>query len=76
MTWQESVARAIQRLTSRTGNKLFTRQALIDSELRQIISEVTATGEAPDQALNRVLQDLRRQGMIEFQSLGVYRLLR
>jgi putative restriction endonuclease len=75
MTWQESVAKAIRRLTSRTGNKVFTRQELIDSEIGQIVAETGSSGETPEQTLSRVLQELRSQGMLEFESAGVYRLL-
>jgi putative restriction endonuclease len=75
MTWQESVAGAIQRLTSRTGNKVFTRQELIDTEIAQIIAETGSSGETPEQTLSRVLQELRAQGIIEFESSGVYRLV-
>ena len=73
MTWQESVVGAIQRLTSRTGNKVFTRQELIDSEIGQIVAETGSAGETPDQTLSRVLQELRNQGVIEFESPGTYR---
>jgi DNA-directed RNA polymerase specialized sigma24 family protein len=75
MDWQESVSQAIQRLTSGSGNKVFTRQELIDSEIGQIASETGTTGQTPEQTLSRVLQELRAQGMIEFESPGVYRLL-
>lgn len=75
MTWQESVAKAIQRLTAKTGNKIFTRQELIDSEIGQIVAETGSTGETPEQTLSRVLQELRSQGMLQFDSPGVYRLL-
>lgn len=76
MTWQESVAnaKAIRRLTSRSGNKVFTRQELIDSEMAQIAAETGSGGETPEQTLSRVLQELRDQGIIEFQAAGVYRL--
>jgi len=74
MTWQESVASAIQRLTSRTGNKIFTRQELLDSEIGQIVMETGSTGETPEQTLSRILQELRSQGMIDFESPGVYRI--
>ena len=76
MTWQESVANAIQRLTSKTGNKVFTRQELIDSEVGQIVAETGSCGETPEQTLSRVLQELRNQGMLEFESAGVYRVIK
>jgi len=75
MTWQESVAAAIRRLTSKTGNKVFSRQELIDSEIAQIVAETGSSGETPEQTLSRVLQELRNQGMIEFEAAGVYRIL-
>jgi ParB/RepB/Spo0J family partition protein len=75
MTWQESVAAAIQRLTSRTGNKVFSRQELIESELAQIVGEADADGGTPEQTLSRVLQELRDQRIIDFESPGIYRLL-
>ena len=76
MTWQESAAKAIQRLTSRTGNPVFTRRQLLDSEIQQIIAETASSGETPEQTLSRVLQELRSQGIIKFESSGVYRLLK
>jgi ParB family chromosome partitioning protein len=75
MTWQESVSAAIQRLTSRTGNKVFSRQELIESELAQIVSEVEATGDTPENTLSRVLQELRDNRILDFESPGIYRLL-
>ncbi|MGA3268404.1 MAG: hypothetical protein ABSE16_16460, partial [Verrucomicrobiota bacterium] len=76
MTWQESVGKAIQRHAARTGNPLFTRRQLMDSGIRQIVAETASTGETPEQTLSRVLQELRDQGMIKFESPGVYRLLK
>ena len=75
MTWQESVSAAIQRLTSRSGNKVFSRQQLIDSELAQIVSEVGSEGGTPEQTLSRVLQELRDERILDFESPGIYRLL-
>ena len=76
MTWQESAAQAVQRLVSRTGNPLFTRRQLIDSEMKQVVAETASAGETPEQTLSRVLQELRNQGLIKFESSGVYRLLK
>jgi hypothetical protein len=76
MTWQDNVVRAIQRLTSQTGSLLFTRQKLIGSEINQIIKEAGSSGETPEQTLSRILQGLRDQGIIKFESSGVYRLLK
>jgi hypothetical protein len=76
MTWRESVATAIRRLAARKGNKMFTRQELIDSEFDRIKREVGFTGKTPGQTLGRVLQELRDEGMIAFVTKGVYRLIR
>ena len=76
MTWQESAWRAVVRLTSRAGSSAFSRQQLIEEELGEIVREVGSAGETPAQTLSRVLQELRDQGMIEFQGQGQYRCLR
>jgi hypothetical protein len=76
MIWIESVEYAIRRLTLRNGNSVFTRQELIDSELPRIIKEVSSTGKSPKQTLSRNLQELRKQGVIKFETLGTYRLIR
>ncbi|MGZ4961967.1 MAG: hypothetical protein ACXWIU_03375 [Limisphaerales bacterium] len=73
MTWQESVAAAIDRLVKQNANSVFTRQQLIDSELEQIIRDVGSKGATPDQTLSKVLQQLREQGELGFVSDGVYR---
>jgi hypothetical protein len=75
MIWQESVAEAIRRLVARTGNPVFTRHQLIDSELPQIVKEVGSAGKTPEQTLSRILQEFRDQGTIGFEGDGVYRLL-
>jgi len=75
MTWQESVAEAIKRLTTRRKSHVFTREELISSEMEQIVREVDSAGATPEQTLSRVLQELRNQEFIAFESPGVYRLL-
>jgi hypothetical protein len=76
MTWHESVEQAIQRLTTRTGHRVFTRQDLIDTELRQIISETAPGSGTPEQTLNRVLQEMRTKGALDSEAPDIYRLLR
>lgn len=76
MIWIEGVEYAIQRLTLRTGSRVFTRQQLIDSELKRIVSEVSSAGKTPKQTISRVLQELRKQGIIKSESRGTYRLIR
>lgn len=75
MTWQESVKAAIERVTQKTENKVFNRQYLISSEMAQIMGEVDFVGATPEQTLSRILQELRDQRIIDFESPGVYRLL-
>jgi hypothetical protein len=76
MTWHESVAAAIQRVTTRTRNRVFTRQDLIDTELRQIISETQPGTGTPEQTLNRVLQEMRTVGILGQEAPDIYRLLK
>jgi hypothetical protein len=75
MTWHESVSGAIQRLTSRTGQRIFSRQDLIDSELSRIVKETERRPGTPEQTLNRVLQELRTKGMLDAEAPDIYRLL-
>jgi hypothetical protein len=76
MTWHESVAAAIQRVTTRTRNRVFTRQDLIDTELRQIQSETQPGTGTPEQTLNRVLQEMRTVGILGQEAPDIYRLLK
>jgi hypothetical protein len=76
MTWHESVAAAIQRVTARTRNRVFSRQDLIDTELRQIISETQPGTGTPEQTLNRVLQEMRTVGILGQEAPDIYRLLK
>jgi hypothetical protein len=76
MTWHESVLNAIQRVTARSGHRVFSRQELIDIELRQIISETDPGRGTPEQTLTRVLQELRNKGTIELETPDIYRLLK
>jgi hypothetical protein len=76
MSWHESVLNAIQRVTARTGHRVFSRQELIASELGQILAETDPGSGTPEQTLNRVLQELRIKGTLELESPDIYRLLR
>lgn len=76
MTWHESVEKAIQRLTTRTRQRVFTRQDLIDTELPQIISETDPGSGTPEQTLNRVLQEMRTKGALDSEAPDIYRLLK
>jgi putative restriction endonuclease len=71
--WSDAVADAVRRHVARTGSLVFTRQALIDSELDAIVVETGSTGVTPHQTLSRELQQLRDAGVIEFLEHGTYR---
>ncbi len=76
MTWHESVAAAIQRVTTRSKTRVFTRQDLIATELRQIISETQPGTGTPEQTLSRVLQEMRITGILDSEAPDIYRLLK
>jgi hypothetical protein len=76
MTWHESVMNAIQRVTTRSGHRIFSRQELIDTELRQIITETEPGTGTPEQTLTRILQELRYRGIIDLETNDIYRLLK
>jgi putative restriction endonuclease len=74
--WQIAVLSAVKRLCQRHGNLIFTRQLLIDEELDRIIKETSSRGATPAQTMSRVLQELKKQGYLEFvDDQGTYRLL-
>jgi len=71
--WTHAVEDAIIRLCKSKNSDYFTRQELIEKELKQIINETHSKGITPTQTLSRVLQELRDAGEIEFVSRGIYR---
>jgi hypothetical protein len=75
MTWHESVLNAIRRVTTRSGHRVFSRQELIDTELKQILSETEPGTGTPEQTLTRVLQELRYKGIVDLETADIYRLL-
>ena len=76
MTWHESVMAAIQRVTTRSKSRVFTRQDLIATELKQILSETQPGSGTPEQTLNRVLQEMRTVGILDSEAPDIYRLLK
>ena len=76
MTWHESVMAAIHRVTARTKTRVFTRQDLIATELKQIQSETQPGTGTPEQTLNRVLQEMRTVGILDSEAPDIYRLLK
>ena len=76
MTWHESVAAAIQRVTARNNTRVFTRQDLIATELKRILAETDPGSGTPEQTLNRVLQEMRTVGILDSEAPDIYRLLK
>lgn len=70
LNWKEAVWQASKRLKAK--RKAITRQALIDQELQTIIQQVESKGATPAQTLSRVLQELRDDGVLIFDSRGQY----
>jgi len=74
--WSEVVEEAVRRHVESTGDPVFTRQDLRDSQLSWIVSETGSEGETPHQTLSRELQQLRDAGVLEFvDDQGTYRLV-
>lgn len=74
-SWGEAVEAAVRRFVARSGSTVFTRQALIDSELDAIVADTGSAGATPHQTLSRELQQLRDAGLIAFVDGGTYRWL-
>jgi putative restriction endonuclease len=72
-SWSEAVDAAIRRHVVATGSRIFSRQALIDSQLDSIVAETGSAGATPQQTLSRELQQLRDAGILEFVDHGIYR---
>jgi putative restriction endonuclease len=73
--WTEAVEAAIRRHIAKTDSPIFTRQALLDSELDAIVADTGSAGATPQQTISRELQELRDAGAIEFLGAGAYRWL-
>lgn len=71
--WSEAVTNAVRRHVAETGSPIFTRQALIDSQLDAIVADTGSAGATPHQTLSRELQQLRDTGLLEFLDQGTYR---
>jgi putative restriction endonuclease len=70
------VEEAVRRHVGSTGDPVFTRQELIDSEMNRIVSETGSEGATPHMTLSRELQQLRDSGVLEFvDDRGPYRLI-
>jgi putative restriction endonuclease len=72
-SWSEAVTNAVRRHVAETGSAIFTRQALIDSQLDAIVADTGSAGATPHQTLSRELQQMRDTGLLEFLDQGTYR---
>ena len=57
--WSEVVEEAVRRHVDSTGDPVFTRQELFDSELGRIIGETGSEGATPHKTVDRELQQRR-----------------
>ena len=77
MTWREAVIKALNRVAVKYNTQEIKRKILIEEELANIVKETRSKGLTPDQTLNRVLQELRDEGFLEFHptETGIYLLI-
>lgn len=75
MRWPTSVLKACLNEACQDTKKL-TRKNLIKNHLNNIVEETKSIGKTPFQTLNKVLQDLRDLGFLEFNGKGNYKLLK
>lgn len=76
ISWTEAVEQAVKEHVLKTGDDVFTRQALIDDQLEQIVAVTGSTGATPHMTLSRELQEMRDRGTVEFiDDKGTYRFL-
>lgn len=74
-TWKEATMDAIRRVVSSHPDRAFTLSELKEKELPRIVHETRSTGQTPDRTLERVCQELRDAGILEFlDDRGTYRL--
>jgi len=69
--WQQAALDGLHRFSSRHRSKLIRRSQLIREELPLIASAVNSRGATPGQTLSRVLQELRRFGILHHVGRGV-----
>lgn len=74
MTWREAVKHALRRMLVRRPNGMITLAELRQTELRQIVRDTGSRGKTPERTLERVCQELRDEGILEFtDNHGKYR---
>jgi hypothetical protein len=73
--WQQAAIAGLHRFSVRHRTRLIRRSLLIDEELPLIAAAVDSRGATPAQTLSRVLQELRRLGVLHHVERGVDLLL-
>lgn len=66
MSWTNAVLAAVQREAAKADDFSFTRAALLENQLDQIVADVGSLGKTPEQTMSRELQQLRDAGLIRF----------
>lgn len=76
-TWRDSVFDALRRVSVRHGTKTIDRQTLLAEERDRIVFETRTRGKTPDQNVSYYLQQLAKEGVLEFvDDRGTYRLVK
>lgn len=73
--WQRAALDGIRRYSARHRTRLIRRAAIVEEELPVIVHDAGANAERNDQTLSRVLQELRRAGILHHVRSGVDLLL-
>jgi hypothetical protein len=71
ISWTDAVIEAMHRFSERHQTRLVERSFLIEEELAEIVRSTGSRGVTPSQTLSRVLQELRRAGVLHHAGLGV-----
>jgi putative restriction endonuclease len=76
MSWHEAVRHAIRRMLPRHPNRIITLAELKERELRRIVADTGSRGKTPGATLERVCQELRDAGILQFlDDRGTYRVI-
>jgi hypothetical protein len=76
MTWHEAIKLALKREKARRPHGIIRLQDFKDQELGNIVRDTRSRGKTPGATLERVFQELRDQGTLEFlDNDGTYRIV-
>ena len=75
MRWKDAVLEALHAYSDRRRTAVIERSILLAEELPNITLRTESKGTTPDKTLNRILQELRNERVVEFLSRGRYLLL-